>query len=127
MSNTQLIEPLADWTDGSSPPHAYESALPPVDDAVLQLPPLLSIVPVAGPPLFAFALFGVALMLLLVAPLTLLVTVMLVPLIVAAALVAVVALVVAIVASPFVLVRRLRAHGAIHVSLPVARLRARRA
>ena len=88
-----------------------------------ELPPLLSVVPQAGPPVFAYAGFGVVLLLLLVPPLTLLVTVMGVALVAAAALVALVALVVAIVEAPFLLVRSLRGHRLGHLSLPVPHVR----
>jgi hypothetical protein len=110
MSTTALIEPSPRDT-----PQDF-------DDLLAGVPPLLSRVPTAGPPVWVFVGFGGVLLLLLVPPLTLVVTLMGVALLVVLTLVALVALTVAIVAAPFLLVRRLREHGLPHVSVPVPRL-----
>ena len=96
-----------------------ESLLSDIDELLAETPPLLTVVPVAGPPVFAFAAFGAVLLLLLVPPLALVVTLLGVMLLGAVALVAVVALAGAIVAAPFLLVRSLRGHRLPHISLPV--------
>jgi hypothetical protein len=95
---------------------------PDFDELLAERPPLLSVVPVAGPPVFVFAGFGVVLLLLLVPPLTLLATLVGVALLAAAAVVALVVLIGAMVAAPFVLVHRLREHPLPHLSLPVSSL-----
>ena len=109
MTSTQLIEP---------PEHLHDS-----DDPLAELPPLLSVVPVAGPPVFVYAGFGVVLLLLLVPPVTLLATLAGVVLLAAAALVALAALAGAILAAPVLLVHRLRGRPLGHFSLPVPRFR----
>jgi hypothetical protein len=121
MTTTALIEPLA----SNDAPHTAPSAPHLIDSGglVAGLPPLLSVVPQAGPPVFVYVSFGVVLLLLLVPPLTLLATLMGVALVVAAALVALVVLAGAIVAAPVLLVRRLRAHRLGHFSLPIPRIR----
>jgi hypothetical protein len=116
MNATTLIEPSA--SDGA--PDTSSSASRLLDQLQGGLPPLLSVVPQAGPPVFVYAGFGLVLLLLLVPPLTLLATVMAVALVVATALAVLVALIVAIVGAPFLLARRLRGH---RFSLPVPHLR----
>ena len=108
-STTQLIEP---------PERQHD-----FDETLAELPPLLSVVPVAGPPVFVYAGFGGVLLLLLVPPVTLLATLMGVVLLGAAALVALVVLAAAIVAAPVLLVRHLRERPLGHFSWPVPRVR----
>jgi hypothetical protein len=93
--------------------------LPEADEPAAGIPPLLSLVPQAGPPVSAALGFGAALLLLLVPPITLVVTLTVVVFLAAVALVTVVVLAGAILAVPVVLVRRLRGHPLPHVSLPV--------
>lgn len=83
-----------------------------------ELPPLLDLVPVAGPPAFVLVGFGAVLLLLLVPPLALLATLVAVALVVAATLVALGA----ILAAPFLLVHRFRGHRPGRVVLAVPRL-----
>ena len=92
------------------------------DDVLAGLPPLLTRVPLAGPPVWVIAGFGVVLLLLLVPPLALLVTLMGVAVLVALAVAALVVLTGAIVAAPFWLVHRLREHRLPHVSLSLPSL-----
>ena len=99
-----------------------ESRMSDIDELLAEATPLLSVVPVAGPPVFVLAAFGTVLLLLLVPPLALVVTLIGVMLLGAAALVAVIALAAAIVAAPFLLARRVREHGLPHLSLSVPRL-----
>jgi hypothetical protein len=96
MSTTALIEPSPRDTQLDT------------DDLLAGLPPLLTRVPVAGPPVWVLVGFGGVLLLLLVPPLTLVVTLMAVALLGALAVVALVALAVSIVAAPFLLIRRVR-------------------
>ena len=110
MSTTTLIE--------ASPRDTQYDA----DELLAGLPPLLTRVPVAGPPVWVFVGFGGVLLLLLVPPLALVVTLMGVTLLALLALAALVALTGAIVAAPFLVVHRVRAHGLPHVSLPLPRL-----
>jgi hypothetical protein len=98
----------------ASGPHVPDSS---------DLPPLLSVVPQAGPAVFAYVAFGVVLLLLLVPPLTLLATLVGVALIVAAALVVLAMLAGAVLAAPILLVRRLREHPLGHLSLQVPHVR----
>jgi hypothetical protein len=91
------------------------------DDLLAGLPPLLTRVPSAGPPVWVLVGFGGVLLLLLVPPLALVATLMAVTLVVALALVVLIALTGAIVAAPFLLVRRVRERGLPHVSVPVPR------
>ena len=86
------------------------------------LPPLLSLVPQAGPPVFVYLGLGVVLLLLLVPPLALLATLMGVALVVASALVALVVLAVAILEAPLQLVRLLHAHRPRRLFVPVVRM-----
>ena len=51
-----------------------ESRMSDVDELLAEATPLLSVVPVAGPPAFVLAAFGAVLLLLLVPPLALVVT-----------------------------------------------------
>jgi hypothetical protein len=121
MTTTALIAaPASDHAPRSAP-----SAQPLVDPGGLLagLPPLLSVVPQAGPPVFAYVGFGVVLLLLLVPPLTLLATLVAVALVVAAALAALVVLAVAILQAPFLLGRFLREHRPGPFSLPVPHVR----
>jgi hypothetical protein len=87
------------------------------------LPPLLSIVPCAGPPVFAYMGFGVVLLLLFVPPITLVATLMGVALVVTAALAALIVVAGAILRAPFLLVRFLRGHQLRRPSLPVPHVR----
>ena len=119
MSTTALIESSVSHGALDIPPGAPHDS----DELLAGLPPLLTRVPVAGPPVWVFVGFGVVLLLLLVPPLALVVTLMAVALIVATAVVALVVLAGAIVAAPFLLVRRLREHRLPHVSLSVPRFR----
>ena len=107
MSTTALTQPV----------HLNDA-----DDVLAGLPPLLSRVPTAGPPVWVLVGFGGVLLLLLVPPLTLVVTLMGAALLLATAVAVLVALAGAIVAAPFLLVGHLREHGLPHVSLPVPRL-----
>ena len=100
---------------GSPGPHDF-------DELLAERPPLLSVVPVAGPPVFVLAGFGVVLLLLLVPPIALLATLAVVMLLGATALVAVAVLAGAIIAAPFLLVRRLRERPLPHFSLPIPHL-----
>jgi hypothetical protein len=119
MTATALTEPPA----SDDAPDTQPSASHLLDQLQAGLPPLLSVVPQAGPPVYVYAGFGVVLLLLLVPPLTLLATVVGVALVMAAALVALGVLAVAIVEAPFLLVRFLRGHRLRHFSLPVPHLR----
>lgn len=101
MSTTALIEP---------PEHLHDEP----DEPLAAVPPLLDLVPVAGPPVFVLAAFGLVLLLLLVPPLALLATLAGVMFLVAATLVALAA----VLAAPVLLVRRLRGHRLPRVSLP---------
>jgi hypothetical protein len=94
------------------------------DDVLAGLPPLLSRVPTAGPPVWVIVGFGGVLLFLLVPPLALVVTLMAAWLLLAAAFAVLVALTGAIVAAPFLLVHHLREHGLPHVSLPLPRVHA---
>ena len=117
MTATALIEPPA----SDNAPDTKPSASHELDSA--GLPPLLSVVPVAGPAVSFYVGFAVVLLLLLVPPLALLATLMGVALVVATALVVLVALAVAIFRAPFLLVRFLRGHRPAHFSLPVPHMR----
>lgn len=117
MTATALIEPPA----SDNAPDSKPSASHELDSA--GLPPLLSVVPVAGPAVSVYVGFAVVLLLLLVPPLALLATLMGVALVVAAAVVVPVALAVAIFRAPFLLVRFLRGHRPPHFSLPVPHMR----
>jgi hypothetical protein len=86
-------------------------------------PPLLSIVPVAGPAVSVYVGFPVVLLLLLVPPFALLATLLAVALVVATALVVLVALAAVIVRAPFVLVRFLRGTRPAGFSVPVPQMR----
>jgi len=92
------------------------------DELLAGLPPLLSRVPTAGPPIWVIVGFGGVLLLLLVPPFTLVITLMGVALLMVLTLAALVALIGAVVATPFLLVRRARSHRLPHLSLPVPRL-----
>jgi hypothetical protein len=127
MTPTALIEPPRSTDALGTKPR--ESLLPDFGERVAGLPPLLSIVPQAGPPLFAYVAFGVVLLLLLVPPITLLATLVGVALIVAAALTALIVVAGAILRASLMVVRLLRGHPLGHFSLPVLhtrKLRARR-
>ena len=121
MTNSSLIAPprSADAL-GTQPP---ESHLPDSGERLGGLPPLLSVVPQAGPALFFYVGFGVVLLLLLVPPITLVATLMVVALVLAAALAALVVVAGAILRAPFLLVRFLRGRSLRHVSVPVPHLR----
>jgi hypothetical protein len=121
MTTSTLIEPPRSADALGTQPR--ESHLPDFGERVAGLPPLLSIVPQAGPALFVYVGFGVVLLLLLVPPITLLATLMGVALVVTAALAAVVLVAVAILRAPFLLVRFLRGHSLRQFSLPVPLVR----
>ena len=121
MAATALIEPPASDVAPDSAPSAQHLLHP--GRLLAGLPPLLSVVPVAGPAAFVYVGFGGVLLLLLVPPLTLLATVVGVMLLAATAVVVLVALVVAIVAAPFRFVRLVRERRPRHFSLPVAHVR----
>ena len=108
MTTTALTEP---------PEHLHDS-----DEPLQGLPPLLDLVPQAGPPVFIYAGFGLVLLLLLVPPITLVATLIGVALLAAAVLAAIVMLAGAILAAPVLLVHRLRGHSLPHFSLPVPHL-----
>jgi hypothetical protein len=121
MTTTALIAaPASDHAPRSAP-----SAQPLVDPGGLLagLPPLLSVVPQAGPPVFAYVGFGVVLLLLLVPPLALLATLVAAALIVAAACAALAVLAAAILKAPFLVVGLLRDHRPAHFSLPAPHVR----
>jgi len=121
MTATALIEPPASDVAPDTAPSASHLHHP--GQLIAGLPPLLSVVPVAGPAAFVYLGFGVVLLLLLVPPLALLATVVGAMLVAATALVVLVALVVALVKAPFLLVRLLREHRPGHFSLPVPHVR----
>jgi hypothetical protein len=121
MTTTALIEPPRSADALGTQPR--ESHLPDFGERLAGLPPLLSIVPQAGPPLFVYLGFGVVLLLLLVPPITLLATLAAVALVVAAALTALVVVAGAILRAPFLLVRFLRGHPLRQFSLPVPHVR----
>ena len=104
-----LIDPPAPDTERGAP-HLPEPG---------ELPPLLDLVPVAGPSAFVYLGFGAVLLLLLVPPLALVATLAGVALIVATAIVTLGA----ILAAPLLLVRHLRGHPLAHFSIAVPRLR----
>ena len=118
MTATALIEPPASDDAPDSRPGASHLLDP--GQLLAGLPPLLSVVPVAGPAAFVYVGFGAVLLLLLVPPLALLVTLAGVALVVTAALVALGVVAVAIVQAPFLLARRLRGR---RFSLPVPHVR----
>jgi hypothetical protein len=107
MTTTALIE---------APEQLHEPGGP-----LAGLPPLLGLVPQAGPPIFVYAGFGAALLLLLVPPFALLATLIGVALVMATALAMIAAVAGAIVAAPMLLVRRLRHRGLRQYSLPIPR------
>ena len=121
MTTTALTEPPRSADALGTQPR--ESHLPDFGERLAGLPPLLSIVPQAGPPLFVYVGFGVVLLLLLVPPITLLATLAGVALVAAAALTALVVVAGAILRAPFLLVRFLRGHPLRGVSLPVLPVR----
>ena len=120
MTATAFIEPSASdaATDSQSgPPAVLDSG-----ELLAGLPPLLGLVPGAGPEVFVYVGFGVVLLLLLVPPITLLATLAAVAVVVAAALAALAVLVVAILRALFLLARRVRGHRLGHFSVPVAQV-----
>src|SRR3954462_13684507 len=120
MTATALIESSA-----SDVAADRQSGLPGVLDwgeRLAGLPPLLSLVPEAGPPVFAYLGFGVVLLLLLVPPITLVATLVAVAVVVAAALAGLAGLAGAIFGGPFLLVRLLRGQTLGHLSMPVPRV-----
>jgi hypothetical protein len=117
MTTTALIEPPASADVPDTQPRASHLLISG------DLPPLLSIVPTAGPAFFVYVGFGVALLLLLVPPIALVATLVGVALVLAAALAALVAVAGAIVGAPFLLVRYLRTHPLRQLSLPVLHVR----
>jgi hypothetical protein len=121
MTSTALIEPPG--TADALGTRSHESHLPDFGERQAGLPPLLSIVPQAGPALFVYVGFGVVLLLLLVPPITLLATLVGVALVVAAALATLVVVAVAVVRAPFVLVRVVRGHPLRQLSLSVPHIR----
>ena len=121
MTATALIEPSA--SDKAADRQSGLSDVLDSGELLAGLPPLLSVVPEAGPPVFAYLWFGGVLLLLLVPPVTLLATLVAVALVAAAAFAALVVLVVAVLRAPFLLARVLRDHRPGHFSLPVANVR----
>jgi hypothetical protein len=121
MTTTALI---ASPARGDAPrAQAPRSHPPDSGDLLGGLPVLLSVVPVAGPPVFAYVGFGVVLLLLLVPPFALLATLVAVALVVAAALAALVVVAIAIFQAPFLLGRFLREHRLAHSSVAVSHVR----
>jgi hypothetical protein len=92
------------------------------DELLAGLPPLLTRVPVAGPPVWAIVAFGLMLLFLLVPPFALVVTLMGAVFFVALAVVAVLTLVGVLLSAPFVLARRLRDYRLPRVSLAMPHL-----
>ena len=121
MTTSTLIEPPRSADAPGRQPR--ESHLPDFADRVVGVPPLLSVVPQAGPALFVYVGFGLVLLLLLVPPIALLATLMGVALVMAAALAALVVVADAILRAPFMLVRFLRGHSLRQFSLPVRHVR----
>jgi hypothetical protein len=121
MTNSSLIEPPA--SDDAPDTQPAVSHLPDHGEPLCELSPLLGFVPVAGPPAFVLASFGVVLLLLLVPPITLVATLMGVALVVAAALATLVVVAGAILRAPFLLVRYLRGHSLRQFSPPVPHVR----
>ena len=121
MTSSSLIEPPRSADALGTQPR--ESHLPDFAERVAGLPPLLSVVPQAGPAIFVYVGFGVVLLLLLVPPITLLATLMGVALVVATAVAVLVGVAVAILRAPFLLVRFLRGHSLRQFSLPVPHVR----
>ena len=99
-----------------------EASVSDSDDVLAGLPPLLTRVPLAGPPVWVAVGFGGVLLFLLVPPLALVVTLMAVALIVALAVGALVALVALIVMAPFRIARLVREQRLPHISLSVPHL-----
>ena len=102
---------------------------PEFDDTLADLPPMLSVVPVAGPAVVVYVGFGAVLLVLLVPPIALVATFMVVALVLATAVVALVALAAAIVEASFLVSRVLRGHPLGDFALPlphIHKLRARR-
>jgi hypothetical protein len=91
-------------------PASYDApvALHDSDEPLAGLPPLLTRVPVAGPPVWAIVAFGLMLLFLLVPPFALVVTLMGAFFLIVLAVGAVLALIGAILVSPFVIARHLR-------------------
>jgi hypothetical protein len=117
MTATAFIEPSA--SDAAAGSQSGPSAVLDLGELRVGLPPLLGLVPGAGPQVFVYVGFGVALLLLLVPPITLLATLAAVAAAVAAALVVLAVLVVAILRALFVLARLIRGHRLGHFSVPV--------
>ena len=121
MTSSSLIAPPRSADAPGTQP--LESHLPDFGERLAGLPPLLSVVPQAGPALSFYVGFGFVLLLLLVPPITLVVTLMAVALVVTAALAALVVVAGAILRAPFLLVRSLRGHSLRQFSLPVRHVR----
>jgi hypothetical protein len=118
MTASAFIEPPV--RDTAPDRRSGASRLQDAGQLLAALPPLLSVVPVAGPAVFVYVGFGVVLLLLLVPPLALLATLAGVAFVVVAALVALGVAVVAIVKAPFLLARRLPGR---RFALPVQQVR----
>jgi hypothetical protein len=116
MTATAFIEPSA--SDAAADSQSGPSAVLDLGELPAGLPPLLGLVPGAGPQVFVYLGFGVVL-LLLVPPITLLATLAAVAVAVAAALAVLAVLVVAILRALFVLARLIRGHRLGHFSVPV--------
>jgi hypothetical protein len=120
MTATAPIEPSA--CDGAAARQSGLSVFLDSGELLAGLPPLLSLVPVAGPDVLAYVGFGVVLLLLLVPPITLLATLIAVAVVVAAALAVLAVLALAIFRAPFLLVRLIRGHRLGDFSMPVPRV-----
>jgi hypothetical protein len=114
MTTTAHIEAPASY---DAPVTLHDS-----DELLAGLPPLLTRVPVAGPPVWAMVGFGLMLLFLLVPPFALVVTLMGAVFLALLAVVAVLTLVGAILVSPFVVARHLRELRLPRVSLSVPRV-----
>src|SRR3954454_25156870 len=117
MTATALIESSA--SDVAADRQSRLSEVLDSGELLAGLPPLLNLVPVAGPDVLAYLGFAVVLLLLLVPPITLLATLLAVAVVVAAALAALAVLAVSICRAPFLLVRLFRGHRLGHLSMPV--------
>jgi hypothetical protein len=120
MTATALIEQFA----GDAAPDRQSCLSRVLDSRELPvgLPPPLSLVRVAGPPVFVYVAVGAVLLFLLVPPIALLATLGAVATVVAAALAALIVLAVALFRAPFLLVRLIRVQRPGHFSVPVPRV-----
>jgi hypothetical protein len=120
MTTTELTSPLRapsslePWRDARRDALPATPAVPTVGEIVEETLPLIDFVPQAGPPIVFVAAPWLLLSLMLIGPFALLVT--LVVVLVAAA--AIIALAAAVLASPYLVVRRVRAYRAAHATVP---------